>query len=383
MMISDRRRLLIAAGALASGLAGSRAFAFEHPHAHDDGEGPIPEILKATGVPALTGGVVTEKGLIHSHTGGVRRLGAPDRATLQDLWHLGSNGKAMTAALYGRLVEQGRATWGATVPQLFPGLTIDPAWKNTTVEQLLGHRAGVEERSTMQGGWLMKAHQDKRPIREQRTEVAASIFGKAPAGKPGAFSYANFNYVIVGAAIERITNATWEDAIQAELFKPLGITTAGFGAPQGANPWGHRPAKSGAQTLPIELIPVDPAGFADNPAALGPAGRIHMTLPDYARFVRLFLTKGDGVLKSETIVKLTTPVPGEGRGYALGWGVNTDVGGAKGPVLAHEGSNTMWHAATAIAPGTGIALIGVSNAPPQAQATSRFLKHMQDEFLGS
>lgn len=373
----DRRRFLAAAGAAMLGAGAARtAWAA-------DGAGPIPEILKATGAPALAGGVVTDKGLAHFHVGGVRRQGAPEAVGETDLWHLGSNGKAMTAALYGRLVDAGRARWGATVPELFPDLAVDPAWKTTTVEQLLGHRAGVEERSTMQGGWLMKAHADTRPIREQRTDVAKLIFGGKPTGKAGAFAYANFNYVLVGAAIERIADAAWEDAIVADLFRPLGIATAGFGAPKGPNPWGHRPAKSGAQKPPIALVPVDPAGIADNPAALGPAGRIHMSVQDYARFTRLFLTRGDGVLKPETVVKLSTPVPGAGQAYALGWGVAEGVGGANGPVLMHEGSNTMWHAITAIAPGKGVALIGVSNAPPPTGATARFLKHMQDEFIGN
>lgn len=379
MFNPDRRRLLLAAGGLAAGALVRPAFAAgDHPRG--DGHGPIPDILASTGAPALTGGVVTAAGLIHSHCGGVRRLGAPDKVTEDDLWHLGSNGKAMTAALYGRLVDQGRAKWGATVPELFPDLTIDAAWKTTTVEQLMGHRAGVEERAAFVGGWLMKAHGDTRPMQAQRTDVAASTFGKAPGGKPGEFAYANFNYVLVGAAIERITGQSWEDAIQAELFKPLGVTTAGFGAPRGANPWGHRPARPGAQALPIELTAVDPAGIADNPAALGPAGRVHMSLPDYSRFIRLFLTRGGGVLKPETVVKLTTPVPGEGRAYALGWGVRTEDGGV---VLAHEGSNTMWHAVTAISPATGMALIGISNSPPPLQAAPRFVKHMQDEFLGT
>ena len=38
--------------------------------------------------------------------------------TVEDKWHLGSNTKAMTAALFGRLVDQGRARWGARVVDL-------------------------------------------------------------------------------------------------------------------------------------------------------------------------------------------------------------------------------------------------------------------------
>ena len=41
-----------------------------------------------------------------------------------------------------------------------------------------------------------------------------------------------------------------------------------------------------------------------------------MTLTDYAKFIRLFLTDGGGLLKPETVTHLTTPQPG--AAYALG-----------------------------------------------------------------
>jgi len=373
------RRGLLSLGAGAA-LLGSWACA----RASDAPEGSLQRILDETGAPALIGAVVTTTGLSHLEAGGVRRLGGPDRVTTGDLWHLGSNTKAMTAALYGRLVEQGKVKWGATVPELFPDLTIDPAWKTATIEQLLGHRAGVEDRALMVGGWLMAAHRDTRPIAEQRAEVARIIFGKPPGGKPGAFAYANFNYVIAGAAIERITGKSWEDAIQAELFKPLGITSAGFGAPKGQQPWGHRSLVPGAPaSLPlIGMTPVDPAGMADNPAPLGPAGRAHMTMTDYAKFVRLFLTRGGGVLRPETVAHLTTPVPGEGgRPYALGWGVAPDRPWGRGPVLAHEGSNTMWHAVAVVAPARGLAILTASNGPTTTTAATRLAKQLQERFV--
>jgi len=375
MQLSRRGLLSLGAGAaLMGGWTAARAA---------DAVDPIQTILDETGNPALIGVVVTTTGISHTEVRGVRRLGAPDLVTANDLWHLGSNAKAMTAALYGRMVEKGRAKWGATVPELFPDLTVDLAWKATTIEQLLGHRAGVEERSLMMSGWLGVAHQDTRPLREQRMDAVKTMFGKAPGGTPGQFAYANLNYVIAGAAIERIANATWEEAIMADLFKPLGMTTTGFGAPQGANPWGHRPATMGAQTPPIKLTPVDPAGRSDNPRVLAPAGGAHMSMTDYAKFVRLFLTKGGDVLKPATVEHLTTPVPGEGRPYALGWGVSPDRPWAKGPSLGHEGSNTMWHALATVAPARGLAIIVGGNAPPPTMAGQRLARSLQERFIAA
>ncbi len=376
-MIYDRRRLLIAAtGAAMTAPVWARAGAAE------PAVDPIPGLLAATGQPALAWTAVGPRGVEAAGHGGVRRIGAPDTVTRDDLWHLGSNGKAMTAALYGRLVEAGRAKWGATIPELFPDLTVDPAWAKTTVEQLLGHRAGVEEQSFMEGGWLKAAHADRRPIREQRVDVARTILTKPPAGTPGAYAYANFNYVIVGAAMERILNQSWEDGVAAHLFKPLGVKSAGFGAPRGAEPWGHYLDEPIAPGKPAKLTPVDPAGLADNPPALGPAGRIHMSMSDYARFVRLFLTRGDGVLRPETVERLVTPVPGAGQAYALGWIVIDKIPWAGGgPVLTHDGSNGMWHASTLVVPARGQALLVASNGPAETFAVARLMQTLRQQRL--
>src|SRR5450631_1314982 len=40
-----------------------------------------------------------------------------------DLWHLGSNVKAMTAALAGVMVQRGQITWDTTIGHVFPDLT--------------------------------------------------------------------------------------------------------------------------------------------------------------------------------------------------------------------------------------------------------------------
>ncbi|MDP1631294.1 MAG: serine hydrolase domain-containing protein [Caulobacter sp.] len=338
--------------------------------------GSLERLIEETGVPALAGAVVTPDGLPFLAVDGVRRAGGEDRVTTDDLWHLGSNTKAMTAALYGRLVEAGRARWGATLPQLFPDLTLNLAWSATTVEQLMSHTAGLTDRGVIDGGWLMASHRATTPVDAQRTALADRVLGAPPGGKPGQFDYANLNYILAGAAIERITGTTWEAAITTHLFTPLGLTTAGFGAPKGNQPWGHRRPPLGVGGL----IPVDPAGLADNPPALGPAGTVHMTLTDYSKFVRLFLTRGGDLLRPETVAHLTTPPTG--RNYALGWGVVQGQPWARGVQLAHEGSNTMWHMLAVLAPERGLAFITAANVmmPDDRSAPRLLFKQLQQRF---
>jgi CubicO group peptidase (beta-lactamase class C family) len=364
-MTFNRRHLLTAAGGLpiamiAPGLAAAAPPA--DPGSSLSLAGPI---LQASGAPALAGVVTDKTRLLTRVALGVRRLGAPDAVTEGDLWHIGSNTKAMTAALYGKLVETGHAAWGATVPTLFSDLKTDPAWAAITIEDLLSHRAGVSDPPIMAGGWLMRAQLDKRPVAQQRAELAAQVFAAPPHGKPGAFEYSNVGVILAGAAIERLARASWEDTISARLFKPLGMASAGFGAPLGAEPWGHM------GDTPGHLTPVDPTGMADNPPALGPAGRVRLTLADYAKFARLFLTAGGGYLAPATVTHLITPRPGDGLPYALGWAV-ADRPWAKGTVLAHEDSNTMWHAVTIIAPARGIAILTACNAGPEGSKRAAY-----------
>ncbi len=326
-------------------------------------EGSLQRIVDETGTPALAGAVVTRDGLSYLEAAGVRRKGQSDLVTANDKWHLGSNTKAMTAALYGRLVEQGKARWGATLAELFPDLKLDPAIASATIEILMSHRAGVSDAGLVDGAWLRAAHADARSLPIQRAEFAARALTAKPGGVPGQFAYANANFMIAGAAIERIAGRGWEETIKAELFDPLGMASAGFGAPKGAQPWGH-------QYLGVMLNPLDPTGPSDNPAALGPAGTAHMSLTDYAKFIRLFLTDGGKLLKPETIAHLTAPpTPGD-QSYALGWITFAQRPWAKGPALAHEGSNTFWHAFAAVGPKAGLAVITAANADAGGGATA-------------
>jgi D-alanyl-D-alanine carboxypeptidase len=343
----DRRRLMLSAAALTATAAAAPALATPSPR-----DAALAEALERSGAPALAGAVIGRDGLIWSGAAGVRIAGGDDAVTGQDLWHLGSNTKAMTAMLYGRLVEDGLARWGATLPELFPDLDVDAAWADTTIEDLMTHRAGLPDEAVLDLPTRTAGFSDSRPVDEQRTDLVRRALSAPPTGEPGVFAYGNLNYILAGAAIERITSTTWEEAMETRLFRPLGITSGGFGPPVGEQPRGHMNLGG--------PVPVEPeqAG-SDNPPFLGPAGTAHMTMEDYGRFLVLFLTDGGGFVTPETIARLTTP-PG-GADYALGWAVAANSPLTGGPMLAHEGSNTMWHVTTISAPARGLAAVAASN----------------------
>jgi CubicO group peptidase (beta-lactamase class C family) len=308
-------------------------------------------LTATSGLPAMAAAVVNAQGAVFSAASGVRRKGAADPVTVRDAWHIGSDTKAMTAALYARLVDRNKARWGATLPDLFPSLAagMDPAWRAVSIEQLMSHRAGLDDVGVP---WLIAARADKRPLIEQRLATARDKLSKPPAKPVGQFSYANVGYIIVGSAIEQILKTPWEEAIAAEVFQPLGMRDAGFGPPKGEAPQGHR-----LNPLTGALTAMGDGPAADNPAALGPAGTVHVTLDDWASFIRVFLDPKQTFLKPDSLQHLITPPPG--ADYAMGWGIADDP--KAGRLLLHAGSNTMWFAQAVIAPEHNAAVLATTN----------------------
>jgi len=352
-MTATRRALLTGFAALPT-LTALPAFA----RSAETPDAALDAVFAGNPAPAMGAMILTRSGVSWSAVRGVRHEGATDPVTLDDRWSLGSNTKAMTAALFARLVEQGRARWAMPLAEAFPGVAIDPAWGEITLDDLMHHRGGLLDNDVIGRDWLMTARDDPAALPEQRAVIAARALGRPPGGPRGAFAYGNANYMLLGAVIERITGGSWEDAMRAEVFAPLGVARGGFGPPKGDNAWGHRAANGQRTPMP----PEHPG--ADNPFALGPAGMAHMTLSDYARFIGVFLNDGAGWLSPDSLRILTTPAPGDGPGYACGWGVREQAwAGADGPgpVLAHEGTNTMWHAFAAVAPQRGLAVVTVAN----------------------
>jgi hypothetical protein len=98
----------------------------------------------------------------------------------------------------------------------------------------------------------------------------------------------------------------------------------------------------------------------DNPPAIAPAGRVHCSLDDLARYTICHMEgeqKG-GLLKPDTFRRLHTP-PEKGE-YACGW-VCVRRGWAGGRALMHNGSNTMWYLVMWLAPKKDFSVIVATN----------------------
>ncbi|MEO1642425.1 MAG: serine hydrolase domain-containing protein [Pseudomonadota bacterium] len=296
---------------------------------------------------------------------GERIKGSGDLIQPDDAWHIGSNTKSMTALLYGRLVEDGLAEWGATIPELFPDYAdrIDPAWSNITIEDLFAHRSGV---SQLGGFWFMSKQADTRPLSEQRLETTLNYLTKPLAKQVGKYEYNNLGYIVAGTAIEGLlTNemgrqVTWEEAMDMYVFSQVPSEGAsmnwGFGPPQ-TGIEGHR----GVLGTSMFMSGVGKDTTADNPAALGPAGTVHASLLSHALLSREYLRDESPLIPANMREKLFAPYPESDTdaSYGMGWGIRQSD--HYGTYYSHAGSNTMWYSDIRILPDDDLVIIINSN----------------------
>jgi len=311
--------------------------------------------------PALAAAVVVDGKIVVTNAVGFRKNGGTEKVTVDDKFHLGSVTKSMTATVAAMLVEQGKISWTTTIGEAFPELKseIHPGYLGVTLEQLLSHRSGAPGEAP--GDLWRQAWAATGTAAEQRLAFIKGILARKPEAKPGTkFIYSNQGYTIAGVMLEKATGKTWEDLLRSRLFEPLGMTTAGFGAPasvgKGDQPWGHtKKMFSGSE-------PVPPGPIADNPLAISPAGAVHCSMGDLAKYAAFHLAGERGkseLLTAESFKKLHTAVA-DNHDYALGWRVLKRPW-ANGRALMHNGSNTMFYVVVWMAPDKNCAVIVASN----------------------
>lgn len=355
---------------------------------------PLLEPLRAkANLPALAGVVMRGSELAASGAVGIRAVGSPETVTIDDQFHLGSCTKSMTATMIARLVDQGTMRWDMTIGEVFPDLkgAFHPAFTAVRLDELLTNRGGVPGDVNPQL-WAQLWTRHGTPTEQRMQLLKGLLAGTPPMGpvaEPGSkFVYSNSGFAIAGAMAERTTGEAWEALMERLIFGPLSMSSAGFGAPGSKDvpdlidqPRGHRPVEKtteksgvdGVASLAFDAVP--PGPLADNPPAIGPAGIVHASLPDWGKYVALHLLaeRGEGdafkLVSKESFTKLHQGLAGEGAavkvsdtdGYAMGWGV-TARPWAGGRALTHSGSNTMWYCTVWIAPKKNFAVLVATNS---------------------
>lgn len=353
-METTRREL---AKILALGLAGPGVAACATTRA-PTASAVLAEAMAGKTVPGMSAIVIRDFRAGPELVAGVRAMGSPAAAAPGGRWHLGSNGKSMTATLIARLVEAGALAWDRPLAQMLPDLseTMRPAYRDVTLPDLLSHHAGLPE-NTSDMDFFATFYNDLALLTAQRLRYITNCLREAPLGPTRTDpSYSNTGPIIAAACAERATDRSFELLIVSEVFTPLGMRSISFDQSGGAGePSGHVDGR-------VANRPQDA-----NPRMFAPAGAMRMTMRDWSRFCidHMRGEHGDGrLLRTESYRFLHAPqgASAGGAGWALGWGAAPHPMNLVGPALTHSGSDGNWQALVCLFPQTGNGVLVVSNA---------------------
>ena len=290
----------------------------------------------------------------------------------------GSISKSITALLLMRLVDQGVVGLDDPVARHLPevGGLEDPGGgvPGITLRQLASHTAGLVREPRLEGAAA-------GPIEAWQERVLASIPTTGFAHAPGeAYLYSNIGFGILGLALERAAGRPFMELVEAEIFRPLGMTGSTFVvdaelAPRLAT--GYRNDARGG---------VDAEFPAREHAGRGykvPNGGVYASVADLGRFAGAASgSPGLRILSEATrreMLRIQTPED-PGRGYGVGFTVREAEEGRC--VASHGGSVAGYTAHLAFDPGAGVAVILLRNYQSGATNLGGAATRLLDALVG-
>lgn len=145
------------------------------------------------------------------------------------LWQIGSNTKAFTAATILQLEAEGVLSIDQTVGRWLPQY---PAWKNVTIRRLLDMTSGIPGYDTVPA--MLKDYA-KNPMGNLTAEqlIAYVYPGNPHAPKPTTgYDYSNTNYLLAELIIERATHNSYQSEIEQRFFSKLGLKSTYYSGTQ-------------------------------------------------------------------------------------------------------------------------------------------------------
>jgi CubicO group peptidase (beta-lactamase class C family) len=274
--------------------------------------------------------LVAKKGkVIFSKSYGMADLewSVPNSSTTR--FNIASMTKQFTAASILLFEDRGKLRTDDLVKKYLP--EAPASWDKITIYHLLTHTSGIREDAVeYEPGTPDKLVFDDKPLNFQPGEK---------------WEYINKGYIVLGYLLERISGQTYEEFVQENIFKPLGMNDSGLLSfvtviPRRAT--GYWPGNNGIENADR---PDPRKGFS--------AGSLYSSTEDLLRWnTALF---GGKLLTPASLRKMTTPFKGD---YACGLYVKRVNGHL---MIEHDGNNIGFNSDMAYYPEDRIAVIVLAN----------------------
>ncbi len=221
-----------------------------------------------------------------------------------------------------RLIDQGKLRLDTALGEVLKDVPMKGSYRAVTVRELLQFKGGIQPYLTIAPGQTPEVFDTHGTAEAQRRRFIAHVLNETPVAIPGTKAvYSNAGFAVLAFVASRATGKSWEELMVRNVFKPLGMTSAGFGRPLAASlgaPRGHFRGASGPEPEPLNYV---------HPASLSAAGDISASMPDFAKYAaeELRVARGESRLLSKRTSELMKQVSGfpEGRTILGGAGAFT------------------------------------------------------------
>jgi CubicO group peptidase (beta-lactamase class C family) len=285
----------------------------------------------------------------------------------ETLFRPGSVSKLFTWTAVMQLVEQGKLDLGKDINEYLDFKIPEAFGQPISLKNILTHTAGFENQLKD----LFTA--DKRIPNlgnYLKTHIPNRIFtpGTTPA-------YSNYAAELAGYVVERVSGQPFNDYIQQNIFKPLGMTHSTF-----------------AQPLPPELAPLMSNGYvlaSDEPKefeTLGPfpAGSLTSSAADMSKFMLAHLQEGRlgaaQILKPETTRLMHSRAFGlDPAANAMAYGFFEESRNGQ-HIIGHGGDTAYFHSGLELLTDAGVGIFVSYNSVGRGGTDPRTI--LWDAFLG-
>jgi CubicO group peptidase (beta-lactamase class C family) len=321
----------------------------------------IESAQQALGVPGVAVGVIQNGKTVLAQGLGVRELGKPAKVNADTLFMIGSNTKALTTLLLGKLVDADKLSWDAKVASVMPGFKLgDEATTNSVlIKHLICACTGLPRQDLE---WIFE-YKGVTP-----STVVAALGKMQPTSKFGEmFQYSNLLAAVAGYVAAHVANpqlelgASYDRAMQSTVFDPLGMKSTTFDyarVRRGNMASPHGFSIDGKPTVfPLDMnysvIPVRPAGAAWS------------SVNDMLKYVAMELAEGTlpggkrYISKDVLLARRAPQVPiGKDATYGMGLSVDNTYGI---PVVHHGGATFGYHSDMLWLPDHGVGAVILTN----------------------
>ncbi|MGD0922744.1 MAG: serine hydrolase [Terriglobia bacterium] len=279
-------------------------------------------------------------------------------------FRLGSITKQFTAACILLLEERGKLKVDDPVKKY---MTDAPAaWDKVTLFNLLTHTSGIP------GFTEFPDYASSEAIATTPERLVARFRDKPLEFQPGEkWNYSNSGYVLLGYLIEKISQQSYSQFVQENIFNPLGMKDSGYDSNSAIIPHrasGYTPSTKGVMNT----------GFIDMSIPFS-AGGLYSTTEDLLRWEQGLM--GGKLLSSASLQKMTTPFKND---YAFGLAVRT-VNGHK--LIEHGGEIEGFNTELAYYPEDRLTVVVLANlngqAPEQIASKLAAVVHGENVVLPS